>query len=136
MANLDKLLKQIEQKQASEYEDITTNIAIGEETYELRKLMRADKREFTYAIGEVGSGDKISISKLVKVSIPYIYKSIVELPQLAVRAKEMELIKANYDIVEEVFDIYQISNIIAEMISFNEIAPEDIDLEIEELKKR
>lgn len=136
MANLDKLIKQIEKKQANEQEDITTTITIGEETFELRKLKRADKREFTYAIGELGAGDNISLRKLVKASVPYIYKSIVELPQLAVKAKEAELIKTNHDIVEEAFDIYQISNIIAEIFSFNEIAPDDLDLELEEIKKQ
>lgn len=136
MANLDKLLKQIEQKQACENENIAKNITIGGETYELKKLMRTDKREFTYIIGDIGTDDKISISKLVKASIPYIYKSIVELPQLAVKAKERELIKKYHDIVEENFDIYQITDIIAEIFSFNEIAPGDIDLELEKLKKQ
>lgn len=143
MANLDKLLKQIEKNQANDQEDITTNITIGGENFELRKLRRNDKREYSYIFSELcmgyarkGEKPNIPMAKLAKISIPYIYKSVVELPQLAVKAKEKGLITAYYDIVEETFDVFQLMEIVTEILTFNNITPEDAASEVEALKKQ
>lgn len=135
MANLDKLLKQIEKRHELENEGRTETLNIGGEEYEVRLMKRNDKKEFTYIFLEL-SKDDYDMAKISKKAIPYIYRSVTELAPLAVKAKDAGLIKSNYDIVEENFSPIQILEIITFLAKFNNINDENIIEEIDEIKKQ
>ena len=49
MANLDKLLRKIEQNKATENEVKTYPLTIGGETFEVATMSKVEKRQFVYA---------------------------------------------------------------------------------------
>ncbi len=134
MANLDQILKEIEDRQAKENETITHSFIAKNQTYEVRTFTKSEKKNFSYEFCDLRNNPKSE--KFVKFIKPYIYKTFSEMPQLAVRAKEAELIKVNYDIVEEVFDIFQMYKIMEFFAKINEIVNDELLEEIEEIKKQ
>ncbi len=131
--NLDKLLKKIELNKNSENDQKTYPLTIGGETYEVKTLTRAKKREFFY-MNEIGKTN-LKIGDVVKQSIPFIYNSL-NLAQLAERAKQDKLIVKYYDIVELLFEPDEIIQIIAFMTEINGISEKQADEDVEAIKKQ
>ena len=131
--NLDKLLKKLELNKANENEQKTYPLTIGGETYEVKTLTRAKKREFFY-MNEIGKTN-LKVGDIVKQSIPFIYHSL-NLAPLAERAKQDKLIVKYYDIVELLFEPDEIVQIIAFMTEINGISEKQADEEVEAIKKQ
>lgn len=131
--NLDKLLKKIELNKNSENDQKTYPLTIGGETYEVKTLTRAKKREFFY-MNEIGKTN-LKIGDIVKQSIPFIYSSL-NLAPLAERAKQDKLIVKYYDIVELLFEPDEIIQIIAFMTEINGISEKQADEDVEAIKKQ
>ena len=131
--NLDKLLKKIELNKNSENDQKTYPLTIGGETYEVKTLTRAKKREFFY-MNEIGKTN-LKIGDVVKQSIPFIYNSL-NLAQLAERAKQDKLIVKYYDIVELLFEPDEIIQIIAFMTEINGISEKQADEDVEAIIKQ
>jgi hypothetical protein len=131
--NLDKLLKKIELNKQTENEVKTYPLTIGDETYEIRTLTRALKREFLYANGV--DTTKMTIGDIIKKSIPYIYKSIVGIKDLAERAKQEKLIVKYYDIIEYLFEPDEIMTIVGFIYDINGIGEDQMEAGVEEIKK-
>ena len=130
--NLDKLLKKLEQNKNTENEQKTYPLTIGGETYEVKTMTRAKKREFLYA-NEVGQG-KLKVGEIVKRSIPFIYHSL-GLSTLAERAKQNKLIVSYYDVVELLFEPDEILQIISFIMDINNLSDVKVEEEVEEVKK-
>ena len=131
--NLDKLLKKLELNKANENEQKTYPLTIGGETYEVKTLTRAKKREFFY-MNEIGKTN-LKVGDIVKQSIPFIYHSL-NLAPLAERAKQDKLIVKYSDIVELLFEPDEIVQIIAFMTEINGISEKQADEEVEAIKKQ
>lgn len=133
MANLDKLLKKIEQNQ--EKKDITEvkPLVIGGETFEVRTFTRQEKREFIYA--QEANMKNMTAGDIVKKMKPFIYKCL-NLSQLATKAKDEGLIKSYYDVVEALFEPEEILEIIAFITEINSITSDIVKDEVDELKKQ
>lgn len=131
--NLDKLLKKIELNKQTENEVKTYPLTIGGETYQIRTLTRAKKREFLY-MNEIGKSN-LTIGDIVKKSIPYIYQSIEGIKDLAERAKQEKLIVKYYDVIEYLFEPDEIVEIVGFMTDINNISEKQMEADIEEIKK-
>lgn len=131
--NLDKLLKKIELNKQTENEVKTFPLTIGEETYQIRTLTRAKKREFLY-MNEIGKSN-LTIGDIVKKSIPYIYQSIEGIKDLAERAKQEKLIVKYYDVIEYLFEPDEIIEIVGFMTEINNISEKQMEEDVEEIKK-
>ena len=130
--NLDKLLKKLEINKSTENEQKVYLLEIGGETYEVKTLTRAKKREFLY-MNEIGQG-KLKIGEIVKRAIPFIYQSLGLAP-LAERAKQEKLIVKYYDVVELLFEPDEIVQIIAFITEINNLSEAKVEEEVEEIKK-
>lgn len=131
--NLDKLLKKIELNKNTENDQKTYPLTIGGETYEVKTLTRAKKREFFY-MNEIGKTN-IKVGDIVKQSIPFVYHSL-NLAPLAERAKQDKLIVKYHDIVELLFEPDEIVQIIAFMTEINGISEKQADEDVESIKKQ
>ncbi len=131
--NLDKLLKKIELNKQTENEVKTFPLTIGGETYQIRTLTRALKREYLYANGVDVS--KMTVGDIIKKSIPYIYKSIVGIRDLAERAKQEKLIVKYYDVIEYLFEPDEIMTIISFINNINGWDENQMEEDVEEIKK-
>lgn len=130
--NLDKLLKKLELNKNTENEQKTYSLEIGGETYEVKTLTRAKKREFLY-MNEIRQG-KLKIGDIVKRAIPFIYNSL-DLAPLAECAKQNKLIVKYYDVVELLFEPDEIVQIIAFITEINNLSEAKVEEEVEEIKK-
>lgn len=130
--NLDKLLKKLELNKATENEQKTYPFTIGGETYEVKTLTRAKKREFLYMF-ETG-GQKLKIGDIIKRAIPFIYTSF-DLAPLAERAKQDKLIVKYYDVVELLFEPDEIIQIVGFIMDINNLADAGIEEDVDEIKK-
>ena len=97
MANLDKLLRKIEQNKATENEVKTYPLTIGGETFEVATMSKVEKRQFVYA--QETNKTTLTVGDMVKKMKPFIYKAL-KLKDLEVRAKDEGLINSFYDVVE------------------------------------
>ncbi len=131
--NLDKLLKKIELNKQTENEVKTFPLTIDGETYQIRTLTRAKKREFLY-MNEIGKSN-LTIGDIVKKSIPYIYQSIEGIKNLAERAKQEKLIVKYYDVIEYLFEPDEIIEIVGFMTEINNISEKQMEEDVEEIKK-
>lgn len=131
--NLDKLLKKIELNKQTENEVKTFPLTIDGETYQIRTLTRAKKREFLY-MNEIGKSN-LTIGDIVKKSIPYIYQSIEGIKDLAERAKQEKLIVKYYDVIEYLFEPDEIIEIVGFMTEINNISEKQMEEDVEEIKK-
>ena len=131
--NLDKLLKKIELNKQTENEVKTFPLTIGGEMYQIRTLTRALKREYLYANGVDVS--KMTVGDIIKKSIPYIYKSIVGIRDLAERAKQEKLIVKYYDVIEYLFEPDEIMTIISFINNINGWDENQMEEDVEEIKK-
>ena len=134
MANLDKLLRKLEQNKENAEKTTTHELKIAGEKFEVRTLTQKEKREFFY-IQQAGK-TSFTVGEMVKIMKPYIYKSFTELPALATKAKENGLIKSYYDIVEELFNAEELIDIIEFISEINKIFETNAVKEIEEIKKQ
>ena len=133
MANLDKLLKKIERNKETENEVKTHPLTVAGETFDVRTMTRAEKRQFVYA--QETSGKAMTAGDIVKKMKPFIYKAL-DLKELAVKAKEAGLIQSFYDVVEALFEPEQIIEIIAFITEINGITATVVEDELDELKKQ
>ena len=133
MANLDKLLKRIERNKETENEVKTHPLTVAGETFDVRTMTRAEKRQFVYA--QETSGKAMTAGDIVKKMKPFIYKAL-DLKELAVKAKEAGLIQSFYDVVEALFEPEQIIEIIAFITEINGITATVVEDELDELKKQ
>lgn len=132
MANLDKLLKQIEKNKETE-NDITTHpLNIAGETFEVKTMTRREKRDFIYA--QETNSKNMTAGDIVKKMKPFVYRAL-DLAPLAVKAKDAGYISSYYDVVEALFEPEQIIEIIGFITDINGISGKDVTEEIEELKK-
>lgn len=133
MANLDKLLKKIERNKETENEVKTHPLTVAGETFDVKTMTRAEKRQFVYA--QETSGKAMTAGDIVKKMKPFIYKAL-DLKELAVKAKEAGLIQSFYDVVEALFEPEQIIEIIAFITEINGITATVVEDELDELKKQ
>lgn len=132
MTNLDKLLRKIEQNKDTENDVKTFPFTIAGEEFEVKTMTRKEKRDFVYA--QEAGGANMTAGDIVKKMKPFIYKSL-DLAPLATKAKDEGLIKSYYDVVEALFEPEQILEIISFITTINGIVGENLNGEIEELKK-
>lgn len=132
MANLDKLLRKIEQNKEKENDTKTYPLEIGGEKFDVKTMTRKEKRDFIYA-QEAGTSN-MTAGDIVKKMKPFVYKAL-DLAPLATKAKDEGLIKSYYDVVEALFEPEQILEIIGFITTINGITSENINEEIEEIKK-
>lgn len=132
MANLDKLLRKIEQNKETENKTKTYPLEIAGEKFEVKTMTRKEKRDFVYA-QEAGSAN-MTAGDIVKKMKPFVYKSL-NLSELAVKAKDEGYIKNYYDVVEALFEPEEILEIISFITTINGISSDVINEEIEEIKK-
>lgn len=133
MANLDKLLKRIEKNKETAEEIKTFPLTIAGETFEVKTMTRREKREFFYA-QEAGKTN-FTAGDLIKKMKPFIYKAL-DLKELAVKAKEQELITSYYDVVEALFEPDEILEIINFIVEINNISATNAESELEDIKKQ
>ena len=133
MANLDKLLKKIEKNKETENDVTTHQLTIGDDVFEVTTMTRSQRRDFMYAQGT--SQENLTVGEITKRMKPFIYRSIVGLKDLAVKAKDAGYIKAYYDVVEALFEPDQIIEIISFIMEINKIGSKDVEEQIDELKK-
>lgn len=133
MANLDKLLRKIEQNKETENETKTFPLEIAGEKFDVRTMTRKEKREFIYA-QEAGTAN-MTAGDIVKRMKPFVYKAL-DLAPLATKAKDEGLIKSYYDVVEALFEPEQILEIISFITTINGITSENVNEEIEDIKKQ
>ena len=133
MANLDKLLKRIEKNKETAEEIKTFPLTIAGETFEVKTMTRREKREFFYA-QEAGKTN-FTAGDLIKKMKPFIYKAL-ELKELAVKAKEQELITSYYDVVEALFEPDEILEIINFIVEINNISATNAESELDDIKKQ
>lgn len=131
MANLDKLLRKIEQNAETEKEPEKTEYKIAGETFEVRNLTRKEKSELMYSL-EVGK--RLKAGDMVKLMIKPIYNCF-NLKDLAVKAKDAGYIKSYYDVVEMLFEPEEIFEIISYIFEVNHLADVQELEAIEDLKK-
>jgi hypothetical protein len=132
MANLDKLLKKIEQNKDTENDVKTYPLEIAGEKFEVKTMTRKEKRDFVYA--QEAGGAHLTAGDIVKKMKPFIYKSL-DLAQLATKAKDAGFIKSYYDVVEALFEPDEIMEIISFITTINGLANETMDEEISDIKK-
>ena len=132
MANLDKLLRKIEQNKETENDIKTFPLEIAGEKFDVRTMTRKEKREFIYA-QEAGTAN-MTAGDIVKRMKPFVYKAL-DLAPLATKAKDEGLIKSYYDVVEALFEPEQILEIISFITTINGITSENVNEEIEDIKK-
>lgn len=133
MANLDKLLKKIEKNKETAEEIKTFPLTIASETFEVKTMTRREKREFFYA-QEAGKTN-FTAGDLIKKMKPFIYKAL-DLKELAVKAKEQELITSYYDVVEALFEPDEILEIINFIVEINNISATNSESELDDIKKQ
>ena len=133
MANLDKLLRKIEQNKETENDTKTFSLEIAGEKFDVRTMTRKEKRDFIYA-QEAGTAN-MTAGDIVKRMKPFVYKAL-DLAPLATKAKDEGLIKSYYDVVEALFEPEQILEIISFITTINGITSENVNEEIEEIKKQ
>ena len=134
MANLDRLLKRIEQNKDNAEKTTTYQLTIAGETFEVRTMTRAEKREFIYA--QETNQSSMTAGDIVKKMKRFIYNSL-NLKELAVKAKDAGLIVAYYDVIEALFEPEQIIEIIAFITEINGITASDVVEEgFEDIKKQ
>lgn len=135
--NLDKLLKKLELNKNNENEQKTYPLEISGETYDVKTLTRAKKREVMYTFFEDTDAKTgyVSYAKVAKKMIPTIYYSL-GLGSLAERAKQDKLIVKYYDVVELLFEPDEIMQIIAFIAEINDIQPKQMEEDVENLKKQ
>lgn len=133
MANLDKLLKKIEKNKETAEEIKTFPLTIAGETFEVKTMTRKEKREFFYA-QEAGKTN-FTAGDLIKKMKPFIYRAL-ELKELAVKAKEQELITSYYDVVEALFEPDEILEIINFIVEINNISATNAESELDNIKKQ
>lgn len=132
MANLDKLLKKIEKNKETENDVKVHQLTIGDDTFDVKTMTRSEKRNFIYA-QEAGKTN-MTAGDIIKKMKPFVYKAL-DLKELAVKAKEQELITSYHDVVEALFEPEQIIEIIAFITEINNISEKDITEDVEETKK-
>lgn len=133
MANLDKLLKQIEKNKETENEVKTYPLTIAGETFEVTTMTRKEKRDFIYA--QETNAKNMTAGYIVKKMKPFVYRAL-NLAPLATRAKDAGYISSYYDVVEALFEPEQIIEIIGFITDINGISEKDVEGEIEEIKKQ
>lgn len=133
MANLDKLLKRIEKNKETAEEIKTFPFTIAGETFDVKTMTRRERRDFYYA-QEVGK-TSFTAGELSAKMKPFIYKAL-DLKELAVKAKEQDLIKSYYDVVEALFEPDEIIEIIRFIVDINNVSPEDKMNELDDIKKQ
>lgn len=132
MANLDKLLKQIERNKDNAEKTTVHELKIGEETFQVHTMTRTEKRNFIYA-QEAGKSS-MTAGDIVKRMKPFIYRAL-DLKELAVKAKDAGYINSYYDVIEALFEPEQIIEIISFITEINGISEKEVTEDIEELKK-
>lgn len=133
MANLDKLLKQIEKNKETENDVTTHPLTIAGETFDVKTMTRREKREFIYA--QETNTKNMTAGDIVKKMKPFVYRAL-ELAPLAAKAKDAGYIKSYYDVVEALFEPEQIIEIIGFITEINGISEKDVEGDIEEIKKQ
>lgn len=132
MANLDKLLRKIEQNKDTENDIKTFPLTIAGEKFDVKTMTRKEKRDFIYA--QEAGGANMTAGDIVKKMKPFVYKAL-DLAPLATKAKDEGLIKSYYDVVEALFEPEQILEIISFITTINGITSENVNEEIEDIKK-
>lgn len=132
MANLDKLLKQIEKNKETENEVKTHQLTIAGETFDVKTMTRREKRDFLYT--QQTNAKNMTVGDIVKKMKPFVYKAL-DLGALAVKAKDAGFITSYYDVVDYLFEPEQVIEIIGFITDINGISEKDVSEEIEELKK-
>jgi len=133
MANLDKLLKQIEKNKETENEVTTHQLTIAGETFDVKTMTRREKRDFIYA--QETNTKNMTAGDIVKKMKPFVYRAL-DLAPLAVKAKEAGYISSYHDVVEALFEPEQIIEIIGFITEINGISEKDVEGDIEETKKQ
>ena len=132
MANLDKLLRKIEKNKETENEIKTYPLEIAGEKFEVKTMTRKQRRDFIYA--QDANSSELKADDLVKKMKPFIYNAL-DLSQLATKAKDAGYITSYYDVIEALFEPTEIFEIIAFIMKINNITGDEVEDEIEEIKK-
>lgn len=132
MANLDKLLRKIEKNKETENDVKTFPFKVAGETFEVKTMTRKEKREFIYA-QEANNGN-MTAGDIVKKMKPFIYKAL-DLAQLATKAKDNGAIKTYYEVIDYLFEPEEVLEILGFIMQINGVTSENINEEIEDIKK-
>ena len=132
MANLDKLLRKLEQNKENAEKTTTHKLTVAGETFDVRTMTRAEKRDFIYS-QEAGKTSLVA-GDLIKKMKKTIYNCL-NLKGLAAKAKEEGLIDSFYDVIELLFEPEEIIEIVGFIFEINKLSQNDINKDIEEIKK-
>ena len=132
MANLDKLLRKLEQNKENAEKTTTHKLTVGGETYDVRTMTRAEKRDFIYS-QETGK-TSLTAGEFIKKMRKQVYNCL-DLKGLAVKAQDEGLISSLYDVVELLFEPEELIEVVGFIMEINKIGQSDINKDIEEIKK-
>lgn len=133
MANLDKLLRKIEKNKENSEKTTIHQFTIDGETFDVKTLTRRQKRELMYA-QEVGK-ESFTVGEIIQKYKKAIYNSLIELKELAVKAKDAGTINCYYDVIEDLFEPEQIVEIINFIDEINKLPKDEIVEDLEQIKK-
>lgn len=129
MGNLDKLLKKIEKNYFNKDKREKSTLTIKDIEYEVVTLTRGEKSDLFFS----QTKELKTMKDIYKWLQPFIYKSL-QLKDIANKAKEEGYINSYYEIIDLLFDVNEISEIIKHIFKINNL--ENYKNEVLEFQKK
>lgn len=116
MENLDKLLRKIEKNYSDKEKRETSTLTIKDNDYEVVTLTRSEKSDLFFS----QTKELKTMKDIYKWLQPFIYKSL-QLKPLALKAKEMGYINSYYEIIDMLFEVDEIAQIVKYIFKINNL---------------
>lgn len=116
MENLDKLLRKIEKNYSDKEKRETSTLTIKDNDYEVVTLTRSEKSDLFFS----QTKELKTMKDIYKWLQPFIYKSL-QLKPLALKAKEMGYINSYYEIIDMLFEVDEIVQIVKYIFKINNL---------------
>lgn len=116
MENLDKLLRKVEKNYSDKEKRETSTLTIKDSNYEVVTLTRSEKSDLFFS----QTKELKTMKDIYKWLQPFIYKSL-QLKPLALKAKEMGYINSYYEIIDMLFEVDEIAQIVKHIFKINNL---------------
>lgn len=116
MENLDKLLRKIEKNYSDKEKRESSTLTIKDNDYEVVTLTRSEKSDLFFS----QTKELKTMKDIYKWLQPFIYKSL-QLKPLALKAKEMGYINSYYEIIDMLFEVDEIAQIVKYIFKINNL---------------
>lgn len=116
MENLDKLLRKVEKNYSDKEKRETSTLTIKDSDYEVVTLTRSEKSDLFFS----QTKELKTMKDIYKWLQPFIYKSL-QLKPLALKAKEMGYINSYYEIIDMLFEVDEIAQIVKHIFKINNL---------------